>query len=148
MSKLKYVALLFAISIVGAMGYAACCAYNMYRVASVVMPNAYAADWTAQFVIEHLKANNNNWPKSWEDLRDEFDTLANPQHYAWSWEELQSRVTVDWDADSAILAAADRTADPPFHVIRLTDDSNCCFVNGEPNRQVYNYLQTTNLASQ
>ena len=42
--------------------------------------DAYASDWTAIFVIEHLKTSDNSWPTDWDDLRDEFDRMAEPTH--------------------------------------------------------------------
>lgn len=87
--------------VVGGLSYGAYC---VHRVATVVVPNAYAADWVSEFVIEHLKSSDNQWPTNWNDLRDEYDAHAEPSQCPWSWEELQVRVKIDWDADPTILA--------------------------------------------
>ncbi len=57
-----------------------------------IVRDAYASDWTTEFVIAHLRANDNRWPTGWHDLKDEFDTLAAPQQYAWTFIELKDRV--------------------------------------------------------
>jgi hypothetical protein len=35
-----------------------------------------------EFVIAHLREYDNRRPTGWDDLMDEFDTLAEPGHYA------------------------------------------------------------------
>ncbi|MFM7832814.1 MAG: hypothetical protein ACKPJD_13565, partial [Planctomycetaceae bacterium] len=62
--------------------------------------DAYASDWTAIFIIEHLKATEDTWQSNWADLQDEFDRMGEPSHYAWSFAELQQRVNVQFDVTS------------------------------------------------
>jgi hypothetical protein len=98
-------------------------------------PDAYASDWTAIFVIEHLKSTDGEWPRSWDDLRDEYDTMAEPSHYAWSFTELQERVVFDWTADVDQVA----NADPPIGVFRLASGKHVSF-DGDPNVLIRDYL--------
>lgn len=98
--------------------------------------DAYATDWTSTFVIDHLRTSG-DWPSDWDDLRDEYDRLAPASHYAWSFEELQTRVWFDWGADPNAV----RNADPPQEVFRLTSGRQVSF-NGDPNELIRNYLRT------
>ena len=109
------------------------------------MRNAYAADWSSEFVVQHLEKNDNQWPSGWDDLRDEFESMADSDHYPWTWEELKARIIIQWDANPEVLAKADGKRDPPFEVIELSNEPVSYFVGGEPNRKVFDYLQTTDL---
>jgi hypothetical protein len=100
--------------------------------------DAYASDWTAIFIIEHLKATEGTWPRNWADLQDEFDRMAEPSHYAWSFDELQQRVNVQFHLTSQQV----RDADPPVEAIRLTSGRHVSY-DGDPNVNVREYLRTT-----
>jgi hypothetical protein len=99
--------------------------------------DAYASDWTATFVIEHLKSTDNSWPISWDELRDEFDRMAEPTHYAWTFSELQDRVDFRFD----VTAEQVRDSDPPLVVFRLTSGMTVSF-NGDPNLLIRDHLRT------
>ncbi len=58
---------------------------------------AYASDWTAVFIIDHVRTTG-NWPTGWQDLHDEYERLAVPQHYAWTFDELKALISVNWDS--------------------------------------------------
>ena len=88
--------------------------YSVLR-SLATFPDAYASDWTSIFVIDHMRTSG-EWPRGWEDLRDEYDRLAPASHYAWTFDELQTRVWVDWNADPDVV----RDADPPLEIFRLT----------------------------
>jgi len=98
--------------------------------------DAYASDWTSIFVIDHLRTSG-DWPKGWDDLRDEYDRLAPASHYAWTFDELQTRVWFDWDADPDEV----RNAEPPQEIFRLTSGRRVSF-NGEPSKLIREYLRT------
>jgi len=115
-------------------------AVHMARQVLVVVNDAYAVEWTTTFIIEHMKANNNQGPRGWEDLKDEHDRLGSADNYPCPWEKLQTRVVVDWNADPVELAKADIRADPPFRVIRIVDGSKHQWKGMEPNRMNLEYL--------
>ena len=142
--KLKVVIIFAGIAIVAGACYGI---YSAHHVATVVVPNAYAVDWASEFVVEHLKSTENQWPQGWDDLRDEYDRLAEPDHYPWSWSELQNRVTIDWDADPDVLVKADPSVVPPFEVIRLSDGSASHWEGSEPNLKVLEFLMQSDSAS-
>lgn len=100
--------------------------------------DAYATDWTSIFVIDHIRTSG-EWPSRWEDLRDEFDRLAPESHYAWTFEELQGRVWIDFDVDLDDV----RDADPPIHLFELTSGRQLSY-NGDPNLLIRDYLRTGN----
>ena len=99
---------------------------------------AYASDWTAVFIIEHLRTSE-TWPTGWLDLQDEFDQLAVPSHYAWTFNKLQTLIDVDWDASVSEIRDSET---PPQHV-RLTSGRSVSF-NGDPNALIYDYITTGN----
>src|SRR3954452_23982693 len=60
----------------------------------------------------------------------------------WTFEELRSRVEVDWDADPSVLSEMKLTDNqPPFRVIWLRDGSEAYWSGKEPNRLIWDYLQ-------
>ena len=75
--------------------------------------NAYAVWWVGDMVVEHLDANNNQWPQSWEDLADDYDTcVANAGASPWQFEELKSRVRVTGTPTQTISFHANPVANP------------------------------------
>ena len=97
---------------------------------------AYASDWTAAFIIEHIRTTG-EWPTGWDDLRDEYDRLAVPEHYAWTFEELQSLINVDWDVSIADI----KDSEVPLKHIRLTSGRQVSYA-GDPDKLIYDYVQT------
>lgn len=102
--------------------------------------DAYASDWTSEFLIAHLQANNDQWPRGWGDLKDEYDTLAAPDHYPFTFAELQDRVELDWNVDPSELPAAD----PPQVVFRLRSGRKASY-GGDPNVRIRDYLASGSL---
>ena len=87
---------------------------------------AYASDWTAVFIIDHLRTSG-TWPTGWHDLRDEYDRLAVPQHYAWTFDELQTLIDVNWDSSVDAI----RESDVPLDNVQLTSGRQVSY-NGDP----------------
>jgi hypothetical protein len=137
---MKRLVLIVALLLVVAAGYGA---YLLHQVVTVVVPDAYAVDWVSAMVIEHMKTNDGQWPRSWDDLRGPYEKLAAPQGYPWSFEELKDRVAVDWDADPKVLKKVTPSGHgPPFRVIWLRDGSSTAWEGAEPNSCVLEYLRT------
>ncbi len=97
---------------------------------------AYASDWTGVFIIEHIRTTG-QWPTGWHDLQDEFDRLAVPEHYAWTFEELQSIIQVDWDVSVSDI----QDSDVPLDHVRLTSGRQVSY-GGDPDKLIYDYIQT------
>ena len=101
----------------------------------------YAAWWVGDMVVEHLRANNDNWPRNWDDLKDDYDTcVSNSGSAPWGFDELKSRVRIDWNADANILVSQQTNGEPEFEAIWLDRGSNASWANSEPNQIVLNYL--------
>ena len=99
--------------------------------------DAYASDWTAEFIIQHLQTSGNTWPSNWADLEDEYAFFG--RDYPFSFLELQQLVNVRWDVDAATVA----TSDPPMRVITLLSGSDSHFQGSEPNARIRDYFATT-----
>lgn len=97
-------------------------------------------------VIEYMKTHDDPWPRTWDDLRDPYESLAAPQNYPWSFEDLKNRVAIDWDADPSALKNVTHSGNgPPFRVIWLRDDSSTCWGDTEPDARVLEYLKPARL---
>jgi hypothetical protein len=106
--------------------------------------NAYAVWWAADMVVEHLKANDGAWPQDWDDLQDDYQTCVKRSGQPWSFDELQSRVVVDWHADPKQLASlANSNTVPPFRVIWLADGTDNYWESNEPNQIIADYLKSS-----
>ena len=104
--------------------------------------NAYAVWWTADVVVEHLKANDNEWPRSWSDLRDDYQTCVERSGQPWSFDELTNRTEVDWQADPAeLLTQSKGHTTAQFRVITLADGTDSHWERREPNQIILDYLR-------
>jgi hypothetical protein len=104
--------------------------------------DAYAAEWVAGMVVEHMRTNGGAWPRGWDDLRAPYESVAARAGRPWSFEQLRERVEVDWAADPARLAdAPDGGPGPPFRVIWLRNGGDAHWQGREPNRVVLEHLR-------
>lgn len=117
-------------------------AYGVYDSFDRKLRNCYAVWWVADMVIEHLIANDDEWPSSWDDLRDDYQTCANRSGKPWTFEELNARVSVDFTINGKELSAACKTlSQPNFRVIWLTDGTASHWQSHEPNTMIFNYFK-------
>jgi hypothetical protein len=108
---------------------------------SAVIRNSYAVWWVADMVVEHMKANGDEWPNGWDDLHDDYQTCVNRAGQPWTFEELSNRVRVDWSANPMELRKALReSAKPRFRVIWLSDGMETHWQGAEPNQIIADYL--------
>ena len=115
-------------------------AYTMHR----TIHNSYAVWWAADMVIEHLKANDNQWPQNWDELRDDYDTCVKRSGQPWTFNEIRQRVTIDFDTDAdELLEKARGLNQPNFSVIRLSDGTDSHWSGHEPNTIILKYLNRT-----
>ena len=77
MNRGKWIVLFLTLSVLGGFAFFV---YSVVDTVTVVVPNAYALEWASVFVIEHMEANENRWPTSWADLKDEFDRQVASGH--------------------------------------------------------------------
>lgn len=100
--------------------------------------STYAARLVAQMCVEHMKANHQAWPRRWDDLRDEFPACLARSGQTWTFADLERRVGVDWQADTAALTGGTQ-AGP---VIWVADDPDFRFHGTTPEEVVKRYLQS------
>ena len=99
---------------------------------------AYASDWTAAFIIEHVRTTG-AWPNGWQDLRDDYDRLAVPEFYAWTFEELQNLIDVNWNMTVDEI----RDSSKPIDAIRLRSGHDVSY-SGDPDELIFDYIHTGN----
>lgn len=117
--------------------------YYLHRVNQGIR-NSYAVWWVADMVVEHLIANDNQWPKNWDDLRDDYQTCIAASGQPWSFAELSSRTRIDWHAEPAELLARSASQDAAqFRVITLADGTDSHWESHEPNQIILEYLRST-----
>ncbi len=111
-----------------------------YVAVETLYRDAYAVSWVAGMVTQHLEANNEEWPRCWEDLRDDYEVAALASGRPWSFEELTWRVNVDWRADTEqltnVLSRGER-----LRVIWLRDGLIAYWGREEPNQIIGEYLR-------
>lgn len=103
---------------------------------------AYAVWWVANMCVEHMDANNGEWPRSWDDLRDDYQTCVARSGQPWTFGELSQRVEVDWDANPSELLPIADNSHPDLHVIWLRNGSEAHWKGREPNQIILNYLKS------
>lgn len=108
--------------------------WMVYRALESVR-NSYAIWWVADMVVVYMEANENRWPRNWDDLREPYNVCTR-RSAPWTFEELQSRVDVDWLADPALLV--NQTA---IRVIWLKDGSDSHWESRDPNIIIRDYLR-------
>ncbi len=127
----------------------------VYETTHVIVPNAYAAWWTADLVIDHMERHDGAWPHSWEELRATSEqtykgtastnrdgTMIAEFRPRASIEELQGRIDIDWSANpSELVKAQFKDSGPPFRVIRLRNGKSTHYAGKEPNEMVLEYLK-------
>ena len=104
--------------------------------------DAYAVYWVAEMVIGHLDANNGKWPTGWDELHDDYQRCFNSVGgIPWRFEELSTRVGIDWAVNpSELKALANGNGKSQVRVIWLTDGRQAYWEGQEPNRMILDYL--------
>lgn len=104
------------------------------RLTENVVHDAYASDWTTEFVISHLQSNDNSWPSSWDDLQDEH-AARYPQPCPFTLSEIRERVELNFSVDSIDIS----NAKAPNVFFRLKSGSGANY-GGDPNVRIRDYL--------
>jgi hypothetical protein len=100
-----------------------------------------AVGLAAEMIVHHLKANGDEWPRSWEELRRDYQACVKDFDPPPTFDEVRSRVCVDWSMTSELLAQlAIEGVKPNSKVIWLCDGSNVHWRGAEPNRYVLNHF--------
>lgn len=113
-------------------------AVSLIRYVEDKVSDAYAVEWVVTVVIDHMETHDGAWPQNWDDLRAAYSRYGNP----WDFDDLRSRVCVDFDADPEKLVLAEPRPDgPPFRVVYLCRGGDTHGVGGEPNQRILDYLK-------
>lgn len=104
--------------------------------------SAYGAQLVAYMCVEHMKANNQSWPTSWEEIDDDLVAgyARSGQKWTWTGEELKRRVSVNWNPDLGQIKA-NSTLKP---VAWISDFPNRKHYMTSPNEIVSRYLNSVN----
>lgn len=113
----------------GGMGFLA------YQYVDGVITDAYAQWWVASMIVEHMERNNDSWPHSWDELEESYEICAGRSGKVWAFDDIRSRVHVDFAADPLKLAKA-----PGFQVISLRNGKRTHWERREPNEIIWRYL--------
>lgn len=114
-----------------AMALFGCIAWVAYRVSKIDISEAYAAEDSAKLLIAYMEANDDRWPKSWDDL-DTFlqgeagrfvpfrGTQTGDRQRA---KALRQRVAIDWTFEPAVFR--EQSVDiPKLRVVTRIDGSD------------------------
>ena len=110
------------------------------RVGSAVrgVPDAYARWDVGEILIDHLRHHDDRWPDGWESLRPSYDRLAaeNRLRGGLTFDELRSRVRIDWTADPHAALRDGR----PFRAVEVVSGNLLTWEGADPNEMVMDYL--------
>jgi hypothetical protein len=133
------VLLLLAALLISGVWFAVSCVKNQMQ----LMHDCYCIELAACVVIEYMRENEGRWPREWEDLNKPYATASKAFDDVWSFDEVQSRVDIDWSADPGLLkTATSHGTEPPFKVIWLRNGQRHNWSGGEPNQLILEYLKT------
>lgn len=130
---------LIAIAVLAFVLWAGYGAFRSWR----LLPEAYAAWDTGTLLVEYLRANDDHWPSSWDDLLTVLDLprgadivlYGSSGGNAACARSLRERIAVDWSFDPAQIADANPVTRPDgsgFGVL---------WEGGDPNEMVREYLR-------
>ena len=110
--------------------------------------DAYAKWDAGTLLIEHMETHEGKWPAGWEDLRECYGRLSGEGRKAekpiWSasFEEIRSRIGIDWEADPGKLVSAQSDgAREPFRVVWALSGNSMVWSGAEPNQMILDYLK-------
>jgi hypothetical protein len=85
--------------------------------ATMGIDNAYAERGAADMVIDYMRAHDGRWPSNWQAFHPLFEA-GGGRVGGWSFQQYQSRVHVDFDADADDLRRlSTQSSSVPFDAI-------------------------------
>jgi hypothetical protein len=105
----------------------------------VANQTTYAARFVAHMCVEHMKENNQTWPRSWAELRDDYEPCLARSVQSWTFAELQERVGVDWTFDPSNLPKTPAS----IPMIWIAREPNFPFHGTTADEIVIRYIETT-----
>ena len=81
------------------------------------LDDGYAQFATGQMVVDFLKKNENRWPRSWDDLKPQYQVFG--RKTGWTLDDFNRRIFLDFTPNiDALLEKALAKERPVFSVIR------------------------------
>lgn len=113
----------------------------VYRSVTRAVENAYAVWNVADLIVDHMRANDDQWPRGWSDLADACRARHPTDDVDRMMDHYHERVEVDFSADPRALKAAPfdpATQQRPFDVVRHRHPPHSYY--SEPNVIIWSYL--------
>jgi len=115
--------------------------YLFFHDANEIISDAHARRWAAAMVIKHMEWNGGSWPQEWEELRPPYEIFAGESGAPLSFDQLRSRVAIDFAADPGELSEVPQvTGKRPFRVIYLRNGEDHYWTRDETNSMILQYL--------
>lgn len=102
--------------------------YRLLREQGEMIRDAYCADWASAMVVQFMDDNDGLYPREWNDLRQPFEKISGK---SFSFEEIQSRVEVDFSA-----SPLDQRSDVAAPLLRLKSNRHVSWGAPEPNERI------------
>lgn len=127
--------------------FAALLVYGAIQVSRKV-PESYAAWTSGNILVGYLKTHTNQWPRSWDEIRKESETIGVSGGLIYTpIERLPEFVKIDWSVDVKELTRLSLAGtNANFRVVTRLDGSKLKAMWGsdtEPNNKIASYLRTT-----
>ena len=111
-----------------------------FRQSMEAVRDSYAQWDVALALINHMRTRDGAWPKDWAALEEAYKTT--PDLRGWGWDNVKTRVEVDFAANPAQLKQAPVRADGlPFRVVWLRNGKTRYWSGAEPNALIAEYLK-------
>jgi hypothetical protein len=110
------------------------------RASLIAVDDSYAQWDAALSIISYMERNAEAWPKDWEAVHQGY--LSATDLRGLGWDNLQTRVDIDFAADPAELKKTDLPqGELPFRVIWLRNGKKHHWSGAEPNTLILEYLK-------
>jgi hypothetical protein len=117
-------------------------AVKVYRDIDDLVRDCYAQWWVAGMVNTFMDFNDGQWPQSWEDLEEPYEIHAARAGRPWTFDDLRSRVEVDFSANPEELAkTALNDGKATFRVVYLRNGKQHHYEGTEANSLIWEHLQ-------
>ncbi|MGC3972009.1 MAG: hypothetical protein QM775_33110 [Pirellulales bacterium] len=104
--------------------------------------DGYALVGAADMVIDYMDAHHGAWPRTWDDLRPQFEK-HNGRVAGWSFEQFQTRVAIDFAADPQQLRQASRESPVAAFEVIQPRHAGAVQMGAGPNQMLCDYFRRT-----
>jgi len=115
-------------------------AVMVLKAQSKMIRDAYCLDWASASVVQYMEDHQGRYPRSRDDLQEAFDKVT-AQDRSFSFEEVQSRVFVDFTVDPTV------PPDASFQFVRLRSGPGARWNAPDPDERIRSHLLKTRTQS-